>query len=339
MPEILRTHTPALFEAAVLRAAEAIRRGTPVALPTETVYGLAANALDPEAVRRIYVAKNRPSENPLIVHVAGLPMAQACSREWPSLAGRLAGAFWPGPLTLVVPRASEIPDLTTAGGDTVGLRWPSHPFIQAVINACGFPLAAPSANPANAISPTTARHVAESLGDRVALIVDGGACQVGIESTVVEVSDRGWRILRPGMIHEEALQDVTGQAACRETCPPPANRPVASPGLQPRHYAPRARLITLRWSDDASLVGAMEAQGLDPATTHVLAYHSVPSPHTASRICVIPDDPEAYARAMYAEWHRSDTLGARAILLEAPPDHPAWSGIRDRIRRATTPAA
>src|SRR6516164_3682583 len=157
--EILPTHTPALFQTAVRRAAELLRAGEVVALPTETVYGLAANALAPRAVSRIFITKGRPAHNPIIVHVASLDLARHCVAHWPGLVDKLARAFWPGPLTLVLPRANSIPDVVTAGGSTVGVRWPSHPFIQAVIRECGFPLAAPSANPSNALSPTTADHV------------------------------------------------------------------------------------------------------------------------------------------------------------------------------------
>src|SRR5256886_12720554 len=169
--EVLPTHTPALLKAAVARAAELLRAGELVSLPTETVYGLAANALDAQAVAKIFNVKGRPSRNPIIVHVAGAAMARRCVTEWPALADRLAKAFWPGPLTLVLPRSREIPDIVAAGGATVGVRWPSHPFIQAVIRECGFPLAAPSANLSSELSATNAEHVRKSLGAKIKLIV------------------------------------------------------------------------------------------------------------------------------------------------------------------------
>ena len=172
--EVLSTHTPALFAAAVHRAANLLRAGEIVALPTETVYGLAANALDEKAVAKIFQIKGRPATNPVIVHVLGVPMAKRCVTAWPDPAEKLAHAFWPGPLTLVLPRAKDISDLVTAGGPTVGVRWPGHPFIQAVIRECGFPLAAPSANLSNRTSPTNAAHVRDQLGDQIQLIVDGG---------------------------------------------------------------------------------------------------------------------------------------------------------------------
>ena len=186
--EILSTHTPELFQAAVRRAAELLRAGEVVALPTETVYGLAANALDEKAVAKIFQIKGRPANNPIIVHVASVEMAKRCVTNWPANADKLAKAFWPGPLTLVLPRAKEIPDIVTAGGATVGVRWPSHPFIQAVIRECGFPLAAPSANLSSRISPTNAEHVRKQLGGKIPLIVDGGQSQVGIESTVLDLT-------------------------------------------------------------------------------------------------------------------------------------------------------
>ena len=213
--EILPTHTAALFRTAVARAVELLRAGEAVALPTETVYGLAANALDARAVARIYEIKGRPAHNPIIVHVAGLEMAQRCVADWPHAADRLAQSFWPGPLTLVLPRSDEIPEIVTAGGETVGVRWPVHPFIQAVIRECGFPLAAPSANPSNRVSPTNAQHVEKYLGEEVRLIVDGGQSQVGIESTVIDLTENPPRILRPGVIHGASLQAALDKCGLR----------------------------------------------------------------------------------------------------------------------------
>ncbi len=214
--EILSTHTPELFQKAVLRAAELLRAGEVVALPTETVYGLAANALDEKAVAKIFQIKGRPANNPIIVHVAGNEMAKRCVKNWPALADKLSKAFWPGPLTLVLPRAEIIPEIVTAGGETVGIRWPGHPFIQAVIRECDFPLAAPSANLSGQISPTNAEHVRAQLGGKIPLIVDGGQSQVGIESTVLDLTVSPPRILRPGMIHAESLAAVCGEVASRQ---------------------------------------------------------------------------------------------------------------------------
>ncbi len=337
-PAVLPTHTPALFDAAVRNAAQLLRAGHVVAIPTETVYGLAANALDPAAVDRIYRIKGRPAHNPVIVHVANIAMARQCARHWPEDASRLAAAFWPGPLTLVLPRDTSIPDVVTAGGDTVGIRWPSHPFAQALIRACGFPLAAPSANRANAISPTNASHVATSLGSSVPLIIDGGACQVGLESTVVDLSGPLARILRPGVIHEESLAAVVRLANAADPVAPGPGQPLLSPGQLPRHYAPRARLLILHWRNDAELGRQLREAGALPESTHILAHSNIPSPDLAHRICVIPHDPEAYARALYAEWHCCDELGAATIVVESVPDLPEWRAIRDRFQRAAAPA-
>ena len=215
--EVLSTSTPELFQKAVQRAAELLRAGEVVALPTETVYGLAANALDKKAVAKIFQIKGRPSGNPIIVHVADNGMAKRCAQNWPELADRLCKAFWPGPLTLVLPCAKEIPGIVTAGGATVGIRWPGHPFIQAVIRACGFPLAAPSANLSNCVSPTNAEHVRAQLAGKIPLIVDGGQSQVGIESTVLDLSVCPPQILREGMIHAVSLAAVIGQVQSPES--------------------------------------------------------------------------------------------------------------------------
>jgi len=237
---ILPTHTQPLFQAAVHRAAELLRAGQVVALPTETVYGLAANALDARAVRRIFEIKGRPAHNPIIVHVADVTMASQCVADWPLLADKLARSFWPGPLTLVLRKAPKIPGEITAGGQTVGVRWPSHPFIQAVIRECNFPLAAPSANPTNRVSPTNVEHVRRYLVDKIPLIVDGGQCQVGIESTVLDLSVLPPRVLRPGMIHEQALLAVTGEL---EVGPGHDQGSLKSPGLLRKHYSPKAKVI------------------------------------------------------------------------------------------------
>lgn len=348
--ELLSTHSPALFDAAVVRASALLRAGEVVALPTETVYGLAANALDPVAVARIYTAKGRPRHNPLIVHVASAAMARACVAEWSATAEALAQAFWPGPLTLVLQRSGEIPDLVTAGGTTVGIRWPAHPFMQAVIRACGFPLAAPSANRANEISPTTAEHVVASLGTRIPLVVDGGASHVGIESTVVDLTGTSPRVLRPGMIHEQSLTAAlppvtsavvrTGKVAADLAAPFESEElsggPLRSPGQLRRHYAPRARLLVTRWEDEADLVQQLQRAGAgnDLGRVHVMAHSRIPLGLGAARVCVIPHDAEAYARALYAEWHRCDALGAGWIVMEALPDAPEWRGLADRVARA-----
>lgn len=329
--EVLSTHTPELFTRAVSLAAERLRAGEVVALPTETVYGLAANARNADAVARIYAIKGRPAHNPIIVHVASQAMARACTAAWPPLADELARAFWPGPLTLVLPRSPAIPNLVTAGGPTVGIRWPSHPFIQAVIAACGFPLAAPSANPSNQISPTDAEHVQALLGDRIPIIIDGGPCQVGIESTVVDITSRPPRLLRPGMIHEEALIAVTGELTLGFG---DGQQVLRSPGMLKKHYSPRARLVVLDWADDDDLRRQLAIRCIPPQRTQIIAHARIPSGEGLHGVSVIPHDAEAYARALYAELHRSDTAGPDAIIVEAVPTAPAWKAIADRLHRA-----
>lgn len=332
--EILSTETPALFRAAVARATEALRAGDVVALPTETVYGLAANAFDAAAVAKIYALKGRPAHNPVIVHVADWRMARNCAAGWPPAAERLAQSFWPGPLTIVLPRSPLIPDIVTAGGDTVGIRWPAHPLMQAVIRECGFPLAAPSANRSNEISPTSAAHVQRSLGDALKLIVDGGQSTVGIESTVVEMSDSGVRVLRPGMIHEESLAAAVGETVGQGG----TDNRLRSPGLLPKHYSPRAKVVVLAWRSEADLLQQARAAGVDASRTMVMAHNCLPGPGGWAGVNVIPHDAEAYARALYAEWHRCDEAHVAWIVMEAVPDMPEWRGIADRLRRAAAPA-
>jgi L-threonylcarbamoyladenylate synthase len=331
--ELLATHTPALFEAAVERAATLLRRGEVVALPTETVYGLGANAFDPSAVARIYEAKGRPAYNPIIVHVGSLKMAQGCVTDWPEKAAKLASAFWPGPLTLVLPRSEAIPDIVTAGGTTVGIRWPAHPFMQAVIEACGFPLAAPSANPSSALSPTNAAHVLASLGGRIPLIVDGGQSQVGIESTVMDLTMSPPRVLRPGMVHEESLVAVVGEVSIVER-QGSGETTLRSPGLLEKHYAPNARLLVLNWRDDADLRSQVSALHAPLPNTCVIAHSRIPLGGGFAGVSVIPHDAEAFARALYAELHRCDAQNPSLIVVESPPEEAAWRAIADRLGRA-----
>ncbi len=331
--EILQTDTPQRFAEAVRRASELLRSGELVALPTETVYGLAANAWDPRAVARIFEIKGRPAHNPIITHVAGLDMARACTTHWPALAERLAKAFWPGPLTLVLPRAQAIPDIVTAGGTTVGIRWPSHPFIQAVIQDCCFPLAAPSANLSNRVSPTNARHVLKQLDHRIALIIDGGQSQVGIESTVLDLCSSPPRVLRPGMIDHRSLLAVTGQLATGGSATAGV---LKSPGLLAKHYSPQGRLILCAWQDDQDLRARAAALGISGSRTHILAHTHIPSPKDFGGVSVIPHDPEAFARAIYSQLHECDEAGAEVILVEALPETDEWRAVLDRLKRAAS---
>jgi L-threonylcarbamoyladenylate synthase len=329
--EVLPTDTPDLFQAAVSRAADLLRAGEVVALPTETVYGLAANALTASAVARVFAIKGRPAHNPIIVHVNSIPMARGCVASWPEVAENLAHAFWPGPLTLVLPRSARIPDVVTAGGPTVGVRWPSHPFMQAEIAECGFPLAAPSANLAGRISPTNADHVRKTLGSRIRLIVDGGQAQVGIESTVLDISVAPPRLLRPGMIHAPALAAVAGTLAADGRL---AGRRLRSPGLLRKHYAPRAKLVVWSWRDDEELRARLAGGGGRGSRTYIIAHSRIPSTEGLGGVSVIPHDAEAFARALYAELHRCDEAGAELIIMEAVPETIEWRALSDRLKRA-----
>jgi L-threonylcarbamoyladenylate synthase len=329
--EILGTDSPSSFEAAARRAAELLRAGEVVAVPTETVYGLAANAFDPEAVQRVFEVKGRPAHNPIILHVASLDLARKCVREWPANADKLAQAFWPGPLTLVLPKSKDVPGIVTAGGDTVGIRWPSHPFIQALIRSCGFPLAAPSANLSNRLSPTSANHVREQLGGKIRLIVDGGPSHVGIESTVVDVSVAPPRVLRPGMIRQAAIAAVTGKVGAR--APGDQSSP-RSPGMLKKHYAPRAPLVVWSWRDEEDLLAQIARSGTDPGRVFVVAHTRIPSGSGLGRVSVVPHDAEAFGRALYAELHACDEGEPVMIVVEAVPDGDEWEAIRDRLNRA-----
>ena len=332
--EILPTHTKALFEAAVKRAAELLRAGEVVALPTETVYGLAANALDENAVAKIFQIKGRPAHNPIIIHVADIEMARRCVKNFSVAAEKFSQSFWPGPLTLVLPRADQIPDNVTAGGQTVGVRWPSHPIMQAVIRACGFPLAAPSANLSNQISPTNATHVHAQLAGKIALIVDGGQAQVGIESTVLDLTVSPARILRPGMIHAESLAAVAGEIQSSKSEVQSPKSALRSPGMLEKHYSPKAKLMVLNWKDEADLLAQLSTFNFQLATVHILAHTKIPLGFAPENVCVIPHDAEAFARSLYGELHRCDAAGAKLIIVEAPPETAEWSGIVDRLQRA-----
>jgi L-threonylcarbamoyladenylate synthase len=290
------------------RAATLLQHGGVVAFPTETVYGLGANALDSEAVARIFAIKGRPLSSPLIVHVSDHAMAERVTSSWPSIAQQLANRFWPGPLTLVLPKRSIVPNIVTAGLPSVGIRMPAHPIALELIRLAGVPLAAPSANRFTHVSPTTAEHVRRMLGERVDMVLDGGPAKVGIESTVVSLTGMEPLVLRPGMISMPELEDATG---VRWTTLPTETTSSASPGLHPRHYAPRTRFFVL-------------PRGAGP-------------PKGRGCVLEMPTSPAAFAEALYAKLHAADLAGWDWIAIEEPPDTPEWAGIRDRLSRASTP--
>jgi L-threonylcarbamoyladenylate synthase len=319
---------------ALAQAAETLRRGGLVAFPTETVYGLGAHAVDPGAVARIYEAKGRPGYNPLIVHVADAEAARALASAWPAEAERLAAAFWPGPLTLVLPRNDSVPDSVTAGLPSVALRVPAHPVAHALLRAAGIPVAAPSANRSTEVSPTTAQHVARSLGDRVDVIVDGGPCPVGIESTVLSLAGPVPTLLRPGTISIDDLRPVIGEIALPSAAPDAeAARP--SPGMLDRHYAPRAELRLLEDGMDA--LRRLPASGEKAALLLRAGTGGRDELPGWLDVVEMPGDPAAYAARLYAVLHELDEAGYASVWVQQPPDAPAWAGVRDRLRRAASP--
>jgi L-threonylcarbamoyladenylate synthase len=292
-------------------AAAILRAGGLVAFPTETVYGLGANALDADAVAKIFELKGRPQTSPLIVHVASIEMARGLVAEWPPLAAQLAERWWPGPLTLVLPKSSAIPDIVTAGFPTVGLRMPDHPLALELIREAGVPVAAPSANRFTELSPTTAEHVRAAFGDAVE-VLDGGPTRVGIESTVVSVESDKLTLLRPGMISLwHRLQPVIAV---------PQGEAHPSPGMHPRHYSPRTKLILVE--------GPRQLPGHDGA----YLWHKLSG--LAARSVRLPDDPEVYAARLYAVLHELDGEGWPWIAVEAVGAAPEWAAIRDRLQRA-----
>ncbi len=300
-------------------AVNLLRRGELVALPFETVYGLAADATNTDAVREIFRVKGRPANHPLIVHLAAAEQLSDWVADAPETVWRLASAFWPGPLTLVLPAARTVSMLVTGGQTTVALRVPAHPVAQAVLRQLGRGLAAPSANPFGHVSPTTAAHVRQHLAGTISAVVDGGPCRVGIESTIVDLSSEHPRILRPGAITNDMLArhlilaDTVAVAAPRV------------PGALASHYAPRTPCYRIP-------VGLTEAP-FPRRRTGLLAQY--PTNWSVTRFWPMPSQPEDYARALYAALHEADASKCEVLLIALPPDEPAWAAIHDRVRRAT----
>jgi len=304
------------------RAATLLRRGGVVAFPTETVYGLGANAFDVNAVARIFDIKGRPAFDPLIVHVAGDAMLRRVAAEIGSHAVALIERFWPGPLTLVLPKRSEVPDLVTAGLPTVGVRMPAHPVARALLERTGTPIAAPSANPFGRLSPTRAEHVARGLGERVDLILDGGPSPVGLESTIVALDPRP-ALLRRGAIAAEDLEAVVGPL---ETPPEdPANAPL-SPGRLPQHYAPRTPIRILDFEPVPSA---------ERAEAGALAFRAAPAGYAAVRVLSAAGDLREAAGRFFESLHELDLAGVTRIDAEPLPERGLGAAMMERLRRAT----
>ncbi|HSM79632.1 MAG TPA: L-threonylcarbamoyladenylate synthase [Bryobacteraceae bacterium] len=319
MPRKISQIRPDIADPALIaEAARLIRAGKLVVFPTETVYGLGANALDPAAVASIFEAKGRPATSPLIVHVDSVEMARSVVAEWPDAAARLAERFWPGPLTLVLPKQDKIPARVTAGLATVGVRVPRHPIALALIRAAQVPIAAPSANPFMGLSPTEAGHVRTSLGSRVALVLDGGPSSVGLESTVVALKEGEAVLLRPGMISRADLEAVIGPV--RLAAPEPEGEAHPAPGMHARHYSPKT-LLLLR----------PPGAPVPPGRGVFLCWSE---PGSGIRAIQMPADPRAYAAALYSTLHALDAENLDWIAVECPPHEPEWAAILDRLRRA-----
>ncbi|HEX7003058.1 MAG TPA: L-threonylcarbamoyladenylate synthase [Trueperaceae bacterium] len=303
------------------RAVRLLRAGQLVSFPTETVYGLGGDASNPEAVTRIFEAKGRPADHPLIVHLAGAEQLGEWARIVPQQATILAQAFWPGPLTIVLERAPAVPLEVTGGQDTVALRVPAHPVAQRLLASFGGGLAAPSANPFGRLSPTTAQHVAEQLGGRVAAILDGGPTEVGVESTIVDLSSGTPRILRPGGVGRHEIAALLGS----ELGPVPTVGAPRVPGSLERHYSPGCPVELVA----AARLEALAARG----AFSVLARRSAPIDFEGNWRR-LPDEAGGYARGLYAALHELDRAGL-PILVEEPPEGPEWEAVRDRLRRAS----
>jgi len=310
---------------AVAHAAAHLRRGGLVAMPTETVYGLAAIARDADGVARVFEAKGRPSDNPLIVHVDSIEMARTCVASWPSVADALARAFWPGPLTLVLPKADWLPGMVTADGPTVAVRMPAHPMARALIEAVGEPLVAPSANRSGYVSPTRVEHVRGVWPEDEVLVLDGGPCEVGLESTVVALERETLRVLRPGAIGANDLANAAEfPIRARDE-----SRPVASPGVVGPHYQPSCPVV---------LVGSLEEAGraMDEGPAVVLSPPGMPlavdPPHAS---IAMPGGEHEYGRELYAALREADALGAGRIVACVPPcEGSVWEAVRERLSRA-----
>jgi L-threonylcarbamoyladenylate synthase len=334
----VRSELQSATQSAIQAAAHRLVEGGLVAFPTETVYGLGADASQAAAVQSIYRVKGRPADHPLIVHVLDEAQAQAWA-QWPARAHRLAQAFWPGPLTLILPRLPGAPAWACAGQDSIGLRSPAHPVARALLEAFsargGQGVAAPSANRFGRISPTTASHVVEELGTEAAWVLDGGACEVGLESTIVDLSRAAPVLLRPGAVGLADLQRVLGEpvavsANVRDPFIREADAPRAS-GTLAAHYAPRTPLELL---DGRRIAAAVAAEARRPGQRIAVWVRDAAQVPDAAVVRIMPVDATQCARMLYATLRELDASGATRILVESPPGDPDWAAVADRLTRA-----
>lgn len=323
MTRLLKVSGP--DDPAIREAAEIILAGGLVAFPTETVYGLGADGLNPGAVARIYAAKGRPATNPVILHVADVAGARVLVSEWPEMARLLAERYWPGPLALVLPASALVPSIVRAGGPSVALRCPAHPVALALIRAVGRPLAAPSANRSQQLSPSLAQHVVSSLGESVDLVLDGGATEAGLESTILDLSGPRPRILRPGPIAPAELARIVGDLDLWAGAVGAGQRQDA-PGMAERHYSPRARL---------ELVDRGKGLSATSGTVAYVGFGTLPALPTGVRGILLPLEAEAVGARLYALLHELDDAGFARIVMERPPEGEAWLAVRDRLQRAS----
>jgi L-threonylcarbamoyladenylate synthase len=320
-------------DAALDQAADLLRQGRLVAFPTETVYGLGADASNAEAVGRIFAAKGRPADHPLIVHIADA----GCLTDWaetvPDAARRLAERFWPGPLAIILKKKPHVPDAVTGGQPTVGLRVPSHSVALRLLRKFGGGIAAPSANRFCRISPTTARHVEEELGDSVDMILDGGPCEVGVESTIIDLSGARPRLLRPGRITQVQIEEVLGVRLSLAV--KTESLDIRAPGLMAVHYAPSTPAVLCGNEDLSEALSTLITQG---RRVGLIAYRRSNPSLGLAHILQMPKGAHEYAQALYAALREMDNLRLDMIVVEQPPEDEAWQAVNDRLRKATVPA-
>lgn len=321
---------------AISVAADLLRRGEVVGIPTETVYGLAANAYNPDAIRRIFAAKGRPQDNPLIVHIADVQQINDIAAEVPAQARQLADAFWPGPLTIILPKQDTIPLVTSGGLNTIGIRFPRHPLAQQIIQAAGVPLAAPSANLSGRPSTTTAQHVIEDLNGKIAAVVDGGPCSVGVESTVVSLCGQTPRLLRPGGISLEQLQSVLGQVDIDRALTEKIDdsEKVSAPGMKYRHYAPKAPVTVVFGSPESSSSYIFAQLGENSGVLCFTDCAARFDGHAVVQTFGDSHDPEEQAREVFDALRRFDDTTVTEIYAQCPPSTGIGLAVANRIRKA-----